>query len=198
MPPGIATGPHAPAALPGTPPRIAVVGALSHGRGQDVALDALSIVRAELPAASLVVAGEPHPRTADRAFATELRGRAGANVHFLGSVSPIERLLAAADVVVVPNRVEEGFGRIAFEAIANGTPVVATPHTAAARLLPEGHLLVVDAERADLLAQAVLRLLRDPEVAASLVRRAGAWVAENLDEPALALRFAEIVADVTA
>jgi glycosyltransferase involved in cell wall biosynthesis len=198
LPPGIGSEAPVAAELPGTPPRIAVVGALSRGRGQDVAVDALELIRAEISDATLLVAGEPHPRRADRTFAAELRSRAGPGVRFLGSVTAIGPLLAAADVVVVPNRVGEGFGRVAFEAAAAGTPVVATPLTAAARLLPEGDLLVVEPERPELLAQAVLRLLDDPALAASLTQKARAWVGENLDESALAARFAETVRSVAS
>ncbi len=98
---------------------------------------------------------------------------AGEGVHFLGAVVEIESLLAAADVVVVPNRVEEGFGRVPSRRWPVGTPVVATPLTAAARLLSERELLVVPEERPDLLAQAVVRLLRDPALASSLVASRG-------------------------
>jgi glycosyltransferase involved in cell wall biosynthesis len=104
----------------------------------------------------------------------------------------VDSLLAAVDVVLVTNRVDEGFGRVAFEATAAGTPVVATPLTAAARLLPEGDLVVVEPGRPDLLAQAVLRLLGDPAPAAG----ARKWVAQNLDEADLARRFAAAVRSV--
>jgi glycosyltransferase involved in cell wall biosynthesis len=195
--PGIApTPPSAVADLPGTPPRIAVVGALSRGRGQDVAFDALPLVRDEAPEASLLVAGEPHARPADEAFAAGLRSRASEGVHFLGAVADIWSLLAAVDVVVVPNRVDEGFGRVAFEAVAVGTPVVTTPLTAAARLLSGRHLLVVDPGRPDLLAHAVLRLLRDPELMASRASTEQQWVAENLDESVLGRHFAGVVRSV--
>jgi glycosyltransferase involved in cell wall biosynthesis len=195
--PGMAVPSPAAAELPGTPPRIAVVGALSRGRGQDVALDALPIVREEFPEASLLVVGEPHARPADEAFAADLRSRAGGGVHFLGAVADIWSLLAAVDVVLVPNRVDEGFGRVAFEAMAVCTPVVTTPLTAAARLLSERHLLVVAPQRPDLVAHAVLRLLQDPDLRATLAGNGRAWVLENLDEAELGRRFVEVVRAVT-
>jgi hypothetical protein len=186
--PGIAPAAPKPVTLPGTPPRLAVVGALSPGRGQGVAVDALPLIRAGSPEATLLVAGEPHARAADEQFAAGLRTRAGEGVHFLGAVADVDSLLAAVDVVVVPNRVDEGFGRVAFEAMAAGTPVVATPLTAAARLVPQ-HVLVVPPGRPDLLAEAVLRLFRDP----GLGSNAQGWVAENLDEGDLARRFVAAV-----
>jgi glycosyltransferase involved in cell wall biosynthesis len=198
VPPGIDPRPQPPVELPGTAPRIAVVGALSRARGQDVAVDALPHVRAAIPGASLLVVGEAHARPADESFAGGLRGRAGEGAHFLGPVPDVWPLLAAVDAVVVPNRVEEGFGRVAFEAVAVGTPAVTTPLTAAARLLPEPRLPVVPPERPDLLARAVLELLRDPGRATAATAGARAWVSEHLDEAELGGRFVEVVHAVAA
>lgn len=201
VPPGIAPlDDDAAAELPGAAPRLAVVGALSPGRGQDVALAALPLVRESFPAASLLVAGEPHPRRGDERFADELRRTAPDGAVFLGAVREIGPVLAGADVVLVPNREDEGFGRVAFEAMAAGTPVVATPLTAAARLLEHGGagcLLVVPPDQPAALAEAAVTLLRDPELAGRLAVRARRWVAENLAEEELTPRFVEVVRAVT-
>lgn len=191
--PGIACVPHSVADLPGASPHVVVVGALSRGRGQDVAVAALPLIRNEFPGATLHIVGEPHPRAADHAFAGELRASATEGTHFAGSVIHVENVLGAADVVVVPNRVEEGFGRVAFEAMAVGTPVIATPLTAAARLLGPEHLRIVGPERPDALAEAVVELVHDPSGVATRATNARRWVSENLDESRLARQFAEVV-----
>lgn len=48
------------------------------------------------------------------------------NIIFLGPVSPekVRLYMNATDVVVVPSLVDEGYGRVAMEAIACGTPVL--------------------------------------------------------------------------
>ena len=52
------------------------------------------------------------------------------NVLYLGSLPPaskeLRQYLSAADVVLAPSLVDEGYGRVAMEAIACGTPVLAT------------------------------------------------------------------------
>lgn len=114
------------AALPRRPRRgdtVLFVGRLVPVKGVDVLVDAFARVRAD---ARLVIAG-------DGPEAARLRAAAGPRVEFAGEVrgAARDRLLAAADVVVVPSVEVEG-GRsegtpvVALEAMAAGVPVVAT------------------------------------------------------------------------
>ncbi|HMJ95059.1 MAG TPA: glycosyltransferase, partial [Thermoleophilaceae bacterium] len=48
---------------------LAVVGSISRGRGQDVALRALALIRERLPCVHLLIIGDPHPRPVDLAYA---------------------------------------------------------------------------------------------------------------------------------
>ncbi len=125
----------------------------------------------------LVVAGALPPR--DTPFTPDPRRAAaeagvGGRVVFLGAVSEAQKwaLLSAADLFAFPS-VYEGFGLPVLEALACGTPVVAT----AASSLPElvgqaGRLVPPDDERA--LAEALDELMADPaarERLASLARQ---------------------------
>jgi glycosyltransferase involved in cell wall biosynthesis len=67
----------------------------------------------------LLVAGDG--ALADRIAAAA--SASGVDCRMLGHVPRIERLMAASDVVLVPSKFE-GFGRVAVEALACGTPVV--------------------------------------------------------------------------
>jgi glycosyltransferase involved in cell wall biosynthesis len=49
-------------------------------------------------------------------------------IHFVGSQSRVAEIYALSDVVVSSSRKPESFGRSAAEALAMGTPVVATGH----------------------------------------------------------------------
>src|SRR5262249_25454989 len=83
--------------------------------------------------------------------------------------------LAAATVAVVPLRAGSGLQNKGREAVAGGTPVVATPRAAAGRhRRPGGHLLVAD--DAGGLAAAVVELVRAPARARALARAARALV----------------------
>lgn len=159
----------------GEEPCVLTVGALSHGRGQDVAIRALAAVRRSVPDARLAIVGKPHPRPVDIEFAAELRGVARAAgvedaVVFVGATDAVADLYAAADVVVNPARVPEGFGRVAPEALVAGRPVVATRAGAVEEVLRDGVTgVLVPPEDPDRLAAEVVRLLRDADLAARLV-----------------------------
>jgi glycosyltransferase involved in cell wall biosynthesis len=110
---------------------VAVAGAISRGRGQDVAIRALAEARGRLPGARLLIAGSPHPRDADRSYERELRDLVsdlGVDdaVRFLGHVRDMPDLYAASDIVINPARIDEAFGRVAAEALLAGRPVVST------------------------------------------------------------------------
>ncbi len=121
----------------------------------------------------VVVAGEGPERTRLEPLGLEL----------LGNREDIPVLLAASDVVVVPSR-SEGLGLAAIEALAMGRPVVAT----AVGGLPE----VVDARvgalvspESDAIAEAVHRLLADPEQRAQLGSAGRARVLARFDIEAM-------------
>jgi glycosyltransferase involved in cell wall biosynthesis len=154
---------------------IAVVGALSRGRGQDVAIRALDGIRGRLPDARLLVVGAPHPLAVDLAYATELRGltaRLGLTgaVVFAGETDAMADVYAAADVVVNPARFEEPFGRVAAEALAAGVPVVSTRVGAVeATLRDRVDALLIPPDDPAALTEAVVRLREEPSTAAALV-----------------------------
>src|SRR5262249_60078196 len=83
--------------------------------------------------------------------------------------------LAAAAVAIVPMRAGSGLQNKVLEAMAVGTPVVATARATAALAVRDGeHLLVAD--DADALARATVALLGDPPRARALARAARAVV----------------------
>lgn len=92
--------------------------------GLDLAIDALSDMTPESDA-QLVIAGTGPDRERLESIARK-RGVVE-RVRFLGRVSDTDLplLYAAADVCVVPSRELEGFGYVALEALAAGTPVIA-------------------------------------------------------------------------
>jgi glycosyltransferase involved in cell wall biosynthesis len=184
-------------------PVIATLGNLTRGRGQDVAIRALADLRRDHPGAQLVIAGLPHPRPADRAFAAGLvdlvreAGLDGA-VHLCGFERAAD-VFAAADVVVNPARSGESFGIVATEALVAGRPVVSTAGGAVPEVLRDGeHALLVPSGRPDALAAAVRRLLAEPALAERLTTAGRAHVLESFSAERQLPRFDAAIARALA
>ncbi|WP_084713538.1 glycosyltransferase [Streptacidiphilus rugosus] len=132
---------------------------LSPEKRPERALDALAELLLRGVPARLVVAGEGPLRSRLEARI----GREGLPARLLGHVSSPERLsalLATADVALAPGPVET-FGLAALEALACGTPVVASASSALPAVLGDAGLAAADSGAA--FGNAVLRLLARPE-----------------------------------
>jgi D-inositol-3-phosphate glycosyltransferase len=99
---------------------IVAAGRLENTKGFDLLLTSCALLECEW---RLVVLGDGDLREALAAQASVLG--VARNVQMLGFQSDIASWFACADVVAVPSLVE-GFGRAAVEALATGTPVVAS------------------------------------------------------------------------
>jgi glycosyltransferase involved in cell wall biosynthesis len=148
---------------------VVYVGRLVASKRVDVLLRAFA--EAELPNAQLVVAGEGP-------LAEQLRADAPPGVTFTGFLPTpdVALLLRAADVAVVPSS-DEPWGAVVLEAVASGTPVLATDVVASAREVAAyggARLTPVDDVRA--LAEA-LRATADPQTLEELRRGASAAAA---------------------
>jgi glycosyltransferase involved in cell wall biosynthesis len=132
-------------------------------------VEALAKVRAEHPGAHLVVVGK-RPGEGPVAQAMERYGVEGA-VEFVKGISDAELvdLVRSAEVACVPS-LYEGFSLPAAEAMATGTPLVATTGGAIPEVAgPDGETcLAVPPGDPGALATALARLLGDPELRARL------------------------------
>ncbi|MFJ2947169.1 glycosyltransferase [Streptomyces sp. NPDC087226] len=132
-------------------------------------VEALAKVRAEQPDAHLVVVGK-RPVEGPVAQAMERYGLEGA-VEFVKGISDAELvdLVRSAQVACVPS-LYEGFSLPAAEAMATGTPLVATTGGAIPEVAgPDGETcLAVPPGDPAALASALTRLLTDPDLRARL------------------------------
>ena len=112
-------------------------------------------VHAIRPEAGMLIAGRnPPPALVAEAKAS------GMNWHFTGSVADIRPHLHEGDISLIPLRVGSGTRLKAFEAIANGLPVVSTTlGVEGLGLTPGEHYLAADTDAE--FADAILALLAD-------------------------------------
>jgi glycosyltransferase involved in cell wall biosynthesis len=153
-------------AVPGEPLLVAC-GSLTEQKGYPYLLDAFHRVRNEREA-KLWILGEGERRD-------QVESKIGAlgleeEVELLGFRDNPFKFMAAADVFVLSS-LWEGFGNVVVEAMACGTPVVATdcPHGPGEIITHRESGLLVPPANAETLAEALLRVLDDQALQERLV-----------------------------
>jgi phosphatidyl-myo-inositol alpha-mannosyltransferase len=143
-------------------------------KGMDVLLKALPAVVKRFHDVEVLIVG--------RGDEDELRNEAGRlskHLRFLGQVDDAEKASAmrSADLYCAPNTGGESFGIVLVEAMAAGTPVVASDLDAFRRVLLDGaagRLVPIDDAKA--LAEAIVTVLGDDDLRAGYVKTASAAV----------------------
>jgi len=166
------------APLPGlTPrPRVVFLGRIDEPRkGLQVLLEALPLLVEQVPDVELLVAG---PGDADDVV-EDLPEALLPHVRFLGLVPEADKaaVYASGDVYCAPNTHGESFGIVLIEAMATGTPVVASDLPAFRRVLDDGEAgVLVPVGDSPSLAEALGALLNDPERRRQLASSASRFV----------------------
>jgi len=172
------------------------VGRLVYRKGVHVLLQAFREVAREVAEARLVIAGSGYLEPALRALALSLglRGR----VEFKGAVDDEVKasLYRESQVVVVPSLYGEGFGIVAIESMASGTPVVASSVGGLREVVRhevDGLLVRPGSVRA--LAEAIRSVLTDRALRERLSRSARARVESEYSWSSIAPRIVEAYAE---
>lgn len=169
--------------LPGYPregPTLFFIGRIDEPRkGLPTLIEAMPELIASHPDLQLLVAG---PGEVEDVAAT-LPAEVAEHVTFLGLVSEADKVRAfhSADIYVAPQLGGESFGIVLLEAMASGTPVLASDLEAFRLVLADGQygMLFSTGDPADL-ARGVSALLADPEARAAF-SRAGLRRAKEYD-----------------
>ncbi len=169
------------------PPRVVAVGRLVPKKGFAHLIEAMAKLRSRgSNVACDLVGGGPEERPL-RALVAKLGLEA--TVHLHGALPQTEtlRLVADAGVLAAPCRVaddgdRDGLPTVLLEAMALGTPCVATPVTGIPELIEHGRsgLLVPEADPAAL-AGALQRILADPALGRQVARAARRRIEERFD-----------------
>lgn len=152
---------------------IVTVGRLSRRKGFDQVVRAMPILLQRGLAVHYAVIGIGEDLDYLRTLAAQLG--VAERVHFIGQVSPADlpRWYNAADVVTMPNREidgdTEGFGMVFVEAAACAKPTVAGLAGGTGAAVIDGLTgLRVDGESTEAVADALARVLEDPELGKEL------------------------------
>jgi len=133
-------------------------------KGGLVLLEAWGLVSQILPKAQLWIVGPKRPLRPPQP-----------GVRWLGRVNDraeLARLYAQATLFVMPSHFEP-WGHVFFEAMAYGLPCIGSDHGATPEIIADGRTgMLVRAGQPDVLAIALITLLRDPGLAEELGRRA--------------------------
>lgn len=162
--------------LPRDTPLVGMIACLKPQKSPLTFVEVAARVAREMPAAAFVLAGdgELRPEVERRARELGLSGR----LRLLGWRRDVPRVMASLDVLLHTS-LWEGLPRVLPEAIAASVPIVATGVDGARDILRDGETGIVRPPHdVDGLAEGVLRLLGDRNLACGIASRAKAVLPE--------------------
>jgi glycosyltransferase involved in cell wall biosynthesis len=175
-------------------PLVFFAGRLAPQKRVDDLLKALDLVQHVQPDVRALIAGDGPLRSQleETAHAYDLDGR----VRFLGHRQDVPRLLAAADVVVLPSAYE-GMPNVVMEAMRFRKPVVASAAPGTTELVVDGQTgVLVPVGDVRLLARAIRDVVRDPALAHRMGEAGRARVETNFRADTMVAQFAELYEDI--
>jgi D-inositol-3-phosphate glycosyltransferase len=185
---------------------ILFVGRIEPLKGIDTMLQAMALIQKRYPEAvkntcMAIVGGDPWSDDLDEEMARLQDLRQELDIHdlvtFLGSKDQdiLPNYYAAAEVVVMPSHYES-FGMVALEAMAMGTPVIASEVGGLAFLVKDGRNgFHVPSRDPEALADRIYTLIADPNCRDSLGQQARAY-AQQFAWPIIVERMMGVYADV--
>lgn len=156
---------------------ILYVGMLNHRKGLRYLIEAIPMIVKEVPNAKFVFVGKGD----EEYYLKNLVVKIGVTEHvfFEGFVSEslLPQYYAEADVFAFPS-LKEGYPLVCLEAMACGTPLVATKLRNISTIVGDAGILV-EARNPDQLAKGIVQLLREPMLRKRLGEKAAKRVREN-------------------
>jgi len=182
--------------IPTDTPLLFSAGRLVRKKGFEYLIDALPMVSTTAaPVLAIAGVGDLRQELETRVRTAGLASR----VMFLGNLKQdqVATWLAAADVAVVPSVRDDsgnvdGLPNTVMEALASGTPLVATPAGGIGAVVEDGRTgLLVEERDPAALARAIASLLQDPSLRRRIGQDARAMIEARYGWDAVASRFEE-------
>ncbi|MCB8985998.1 MAG: glycosyltransferase family 4 protein [Ardenticatenaceae bacterium] len=173
-------------------PVVVLVGRIDPWKGQAELIQAASIVLEEHPETVFLLIGQGDPEYMEKLKQLVVDLELGEKVLFLGHRDDIPQILAAADIATMPSYYE-AFGLVALESMAMAKPVIATKAGGVPEFLVDGEMgILIPPSDADALAEAIIRLLNDPDKANQMGRRGRKHVEQYYSFPQYQRRFRQL------
>ncbi len=187
-----------PTGEPRDPATLVMTGKMSYHANATAAIrlveDVMPRVWATRPGARLLIVGKDPPREVVR---LQDAGDGAGGVVVTGTVEDIRPFLRTATIAVAPIRYGVGIQNKVLEALACGTPVVATPQATSALDITDGRDLVVGRDPGEL-ANAIGALLGDADRRRRIGEAGRAYVERHHSWRAAAVRLTDIYHDAIA
>ncbi|MBN9615844.1 MAG: glycosyltransferase family 4 protein [Acidobacteriales bacterium] len=169
------------------------IGRLSSEKGADIFLRAGARVLAEFPEARFVIVGDGPDLAALNALIDDLRIRK--SVSLAGRREDMPAVYASLDMMVSSSR-QEGLPMAILEGMASGLPLVATAVGDVPTVVREGSTgRLVPSENVELLAAAMVELLRDDSLRRRLGSAAKELIAEEFSAERMTANYLRVYED---
>ena len=144
---------------------ISNIGRITPWKGQHYFLQAMHDIVTQYPNTKVLIVGEPGESNEDKAYFRSLQEMAQkaplhGHVIFTGNRDDIAEIMVTSDIIVHSASDPEPFGRVIAEAMAAGTPVIATRGGGTPEIIEDNVTgLLVPMKNAPLMKEAIQRLL---------------------------------------
>jgi glycosyltransferase involved in cell wall biosynthesis len=166
---------------------VGMVGRLESNKGQEYLVRAAAQVLREFPETMFVFAGDGPSRAELESLSQQL-GIAD-HVRFLGQRRDMPEVYASMDILALPS-LEEGMPMVILEAFAAGKPVVATPVGGIPKLIQNDETgLLINPQDVAGLRDAILRLIKEPELRKRLAAKGHARAERAFSSDAMARQY---------
>ena len=151
---------------------IAIIGRITPLKGHLFFIKAMAKVGRVVPSLKIWIVGDASP--AHQAYKEQVqvltrRLGLGHCTEFLGTQKNIPEILSHVDLLVLSTTTHEAFGRVVIEAQAAGVPVVATEVGGVVDIIENNkNGLLVPPGDPDSMAEAVIRIFKEPQLAVNL------------------------------
>ncbi|MBN1551488.1 glycosyltransferase family 4 protein [bacterium] len=144
---------------------IGMVGPVSEHKGVEEFLSACSVLTNRIPNLKAIIVGpDRHKNFTEKMRSLSMRLNIANRVLFTGFRQDIPNIMAGLDLLITPSR-EEAFGRVLLEAMAVGTPIIASHVGGIPEIISSPELgILVESQNVEQITDAVHNLFLHPEL----------------------------------